>query len=469
MSCLSSHANMIHFITRLLPTDVKADKTTKHHVSVLKFLLFCTLVWIVMACGLLLFSLFALDHSYVWGRLGIVGAALLFVALLFYATSKGYYRPVAFTLVAAYTLIVLGVSAVWGVNNQQATLLSAFVIIISGILLGARYALFVALLSVSMFFAVNNLTPQETMPLHRVNNIDIVLFGTIFGLIALVSWLYNSKMEQSLRRAERSERALRRQKELLEIKVEERTRQVQAAQLERVQELYRFAELGHMSVALLHDMANYLSVLSLDIEDLKQVRKDRSAAIRRVQQSIRHLDSLISQVRHQIKGETAVVPFNIADEIDQVLRILEYKANAQRVTMAWKDEPPRADLAYVGSVNHFWQIVTNIVSNAIDAYDGRQSVKRQVLLSATRTAEGVAVHISDFGKGIPRAKQEKIFEPFYSTKKNGTGIGLAIAKRMVEKDFGGTISVTSNATEGTVFTIILPIHETRRRHPKRNQ
>jgi signal transduction histidine kinase len=181
--------------------------------------------------------------------------------------------------------------------------------------------------------------------------------------------------------------------------------------------------------------------------------------MRRVQDSIRHLNGLVSQVRSQIKGEIATARFNIADEIDQVVKMLEYKARGHDVTIIWQSEPRRQELFYSGSVNHFWQIITNLISNAIDAYEGKHDARR-VLLHVARDASGIRIHVTDFGVGIPKVKQEKIFEPFYSTKKAGTGIGLAIVKRMVEKDFGGTINITSKPGQGTTFTITLPSDKT---------
>ena len=64
--------------------------------------------------------------------------------------------------------------------------------------------------------------------------------------------------------------------------------------------------------------------------------------------------------------------------------------------------------------------------------------------------------IADYGKGIDNATLERIFEPFFSTKKRGTGLGLAIVKQIVEQH-GGTIGVESEADKGTRFTIELPL------------
>ena len=70
----------------------------------------------------------------------------------------------------------------------------------------------------------------------------------------------------------------------------------------------------------------------------------------------------------------------------------------------------------------------------------------------------MVISISDNGPGIPEAIQEKIFQPFFSTKEEGTGLGLSIASRIVEKH-GGTLTLKSEEGEGTTFTITLPYTE----------
>jgi signal transduction histidine kinase len=448
------------FLFRMTSQDL--DRQSRE--LALNVLLLGTLVLIVGALAVVLSNFIFLGFHYLWPRIGAIILLLVGMAVLYKMFRRGHYALPTYSLLALYFVAACTVLFQWGVNNPVGLLLLAFVTILSGILIGARYSLYTVLLAVATLTILSWLAlqgfihPDMTWARHLAGIYDVVVFGIILANVAVISWLFNRSMEQSLARAQKSEKALRRQKQLLEVKVEERTRQVQAAHLERVQELYRFAELGHMSVALLHDMANYLTVLSLDIEDLRQTRRNRTEAMSRVQQSIRHLNSLVGRVRHQIKGETSVVQFNIADEIDQVMKILEYKANAAHVSLVWQSLPKRDDLYYTGSINHFWQVITNIISNGIDAYDTKHDLTRSIYVVAEKTKAGITVRVIDFGKGIPETKYEKVFEPFYSTKKTGTGIGLAIAKRMVEKDFSGTIQVESSKERGTIFTIVLPYH-----------
>src|SRR4051812_21420069 len=97
---------------------------------------------------------------------------------------------------------------------------------------------------------------------------DVLAYCVGFGMLALVSWLYNREMERSLRQAQGAEAALLQQKATLEVEVEKRTEELRQAQLEEMQQMYRFAELGQLGVTLLHGLANHLTALTLEIEGL---------------------------------------------------------------------------------------------------------------------------------------------------------------------------------------------------------
>lgn len=443
------------------------DPDQRGRELILNTLLLSTIFFVAGVLIILFINLLIRQFNPYLPRLILALCVFIVLIALYWRFRQGSIMLPTIVLLGFYIISASGIAAAWSIINPTALLLFSFAIILSGILLGARYSLYtlflvVGILSFLVFLTVTNGIHVDTSwtedPSVYDYIADIVAFSIILTNVAVVSWLFNRSMNQSLKRAHRSEKALLRQKELLEVKVEERTRQLQEAHMVRMQELYRFAELGHMSTALLHDMANYLAVLSLDIEDLKQTKQNRSNALQRVQQSIRHLDSLTSQVRRQIKGEAVVSQFNIADEIDKVMKILEYKANAAHVTLEWQDVPDRSELMYRGSVNHFWQIMTNIISNSIDAYEGREHAERAVHIMVENFSQEIVILVIDHGGGISPAKQEKIFDPFYTTKKNGSGMGLSIARSMVQTDFGGTITVSSNHKTGTVFTVSLPRH-----------
>jgi signal transduction histidine kinase len=98
------------------------------------------------------------------------------------------------------------------------------------------------------------------------------------------------------------------------------------------------------------------------------------------------------------------------------------------------------------------QVLLNLLLNAIQAIDGPGVIKVELDEVGSRAA----VRVTDSGRGIPTENLPDIFKPFYTTKGNGTGLGLSLAKRIVEEHHG-TIEVTSTVGKGTQMTVYLPL------------
>lgn len=398
---------------------------------------------------------FSTEKSITLTRLGFCMIVTAFIALLLGLSRNGHYKVASYLFVLVYFLIVVGMVTTWSIQIPQGVLLAAFVIILSGILLGSRHALYAAGLNITalltaLFFTDPNTTWKEMPPAVG----DVVVFGLTFGLIATVCWLYNSQIEKSLKRAERSEAALRRQKALLEIKVEERTQKLQKVQLEQIQQVYRFAELGQVSTALLHDLANHLTTIALDIEGLEE--QTNSQILGRVKKTIRYIDGSVQNTRKQLHGETSAQKFAVDKALAEVFDILSYRAQQHDVRVEHNTGVIRP-MYLSGDENRFKQMVTNIVGNGIDAYDQTTGKERVVVVETKAEKDQLHIIVSDQGPGISSHLQKHLFAPFYSTKKKGMGLGLFMAKEIAEKGFGGRITASSNKKRGTVFTISLPL------------
>ncbi|MBN1161546.1 MAG: GHKL domain-containing protein [Dehalococcoidales bacterium] len=101
------------------------------------------------------------------------------------------------------------------------------------------------------------------------------------------------------------------------------------------------------------------------------------------------------------------------------------------------------------------RVFSNLISNAVQAMNGKAG---EVNISTETDEDYVAVIFQDTGCGIPEENLEKIFEPLFTTKPKGIGLGLAISKRLVEQN-GGKIDVASQEGKGTTFTVKLPIEQ----------
>jgi PAS domain S-box-containing protein len=145
---------------------------------------------------------------------------------------------------------------------------------------------------------------------------------------------------------------------------------------------------------------------------------------------------------------------NLNDLVIEVASFIEYDAAKKGVDVRLALEqgglPVRVDLVQIE------QVLLNLMRNAMDAMQQTEADQRILVLSTSRlNVREVAVMISDTGPGIPPEVMEKLFDPFFSTKQSGMGMGLAISYRIIE-DHNGSIRVTSEKGKGTLFSVQLP-------------
>lgn len=407
----------------------------------------------------LLFGFIFLGHHYVEPRLiGICMVAVSFAAI--YRLAHHQQRLAAGLVVGIFFAVASYLAYHWGAMTPTGVLLFGLIIVMAGVLLGSRYSVYLAaavsllLIGLEIGKARGIIRPDLAW-LRRPSSVsDALALGSIYGVMAVVSWLFNHQMEQSLKRARQSEAALLRQRNLLEVKVEERSRQLAAAQLEKVQQIYRFAELGRISSALFHDLANHLTSVSLDIEGL--VSPEKPQIMRRIQNDIRYIDNVVQRVRTELRGEQSLESFAANRQIEEIIKIIGYRARQAGIKIRFSK--PKTDIMYRSDVTRFRQVIINLLNNAIDAYQPIEKPARPqpILIELKASTTTLVIRVTDHGHGISKANAKRIFQPFYTTKSNGTGIGLFIVQQIVERDLLGKISVDCPAGGGTVFTISLP-------------
>lgn len=221
-----------------------------------------------------------------------------------------------------------------------------------------------------------------------------------------------------------------------------------------LQELHRLAELGRLSATLLHEISNPLTTALLYLE---QTDND-SPAIREARRSIRLLRKYVEAARQQIRQESTLTDFRLSTQIAQLKRVLMPLARKAGVRLVIEPIP---DCRLYGDPVKFQQILANLIVNAIESYPMGMVVSpdKPVLVRISATAHCLVIEIGDWGQGMTASQLKQVFEPFYTTKLqagHGLGIGLAIVKQYVTKDFGGSIKVTSSRRKGTLFRVELP-------------
>ena len=145
----------------------------------------------------------------------------------------------------------------------------------------------------------------------------------------------------------------------------------------------------------------------------------------------------------------------INEAMEEVLRLLSIDASARKVAMKFERTAglPRVWCDPV----HFQQVVLNLVLNGMDAMAGLPERARQVVIRTGPNGNGtVKVAVSDSGPGIPVDSLPKLFEPFFTTKKEGMGMGLSIARTIVEAHHG-QIWAENNSEVGATFYFTVPV------------
>jgi len=230
--------------------------------------------------------------------------------------------------------------------------------------------------------------------------------------------------------------------------------QRQRGRLERTNRLEAWAEMARQ---VAHDIKNPLTPIQLAAEHLRRVHRDRGEPLAPVLDSC--VDAILTQVRllRQLSSEfsgfatTPVaqpVPTQVAALIDEVLH--GYRAapsDRLRIEVDLDPNLPEimADRTLVG------RALVNIVENALHAMPGGGTLR---VHGASETG-AVVVSVSDTGVGMDEDALSRVFEPYFSTKAIGTGLGLTIARRNLELH-GGSIHVQSRRGEGTTVTVRLP-------------
>lgn len=386
---------------------------------------------------------------------------------LFCLSKHGQARTASYVLLVIYlvpTVIALGR---WGIYLPQPLLVLALLIVMAGVLLGTRAAFMVTLVAggVLVLLGLAQQWAWYRPDLSWTQNIqptatDAGVFGITLLVITVVSWLSNREIYKSLQQAKKSEAALKRERDNLERRVEERTKELRQAQQEQMVQLYRLAEVGKIASGLFHDLVNPVTSVMLNLSQLnaelssEEMKKTR-VWLNRALAGTKRLESFITGARQQMQHRELKTYFSLSQEITQAIEVLHFKAREFKVQIIFL--APRKDIRTFGNSLKFSQVVANLLTNAIDAYEGTHLTHRRVEIRISQKGTSICIEVQDWGSGIPVHQQALIFEPLFTTKPpgKGSGLGLAICREIVEHDFHGHLTVTSAPEQGTQFTMTI--------------
>lgn len=220
-----------------------------------------------------------------------------------------------------------------------------------------------------------------------------------------------------------------------------------------VQHSERLAAIGRLAADMAHEIRNPLASMTGSIELMahtSQLPADTQELMGIVMREAERLNKLISDFLDYARPrEPDVAPFDLAAVLEETVWMFAHQ-RVEGVEVDVRSEV-QGPITIEGDPNQLKQVFWNLLKNGAEALPGRG----RITVRAHRTAGGAVVEVEDTGAGIAPADLPHLFEPFFTRKQKGTGLGLATVHRIVEAH-GGRIEVESHAQRGTRFTISLP-------------
>jgi signal transduction histidine kinase len=266
-----------------------------------------------------------------------------------------------------------------------------------------------------------------------------------------------------IRKVELNNRELLREREILlaeiaawnrelEARVEEKTEALQKAQAEIVQS-EKLATLGYLSAGMAHEIRNPLNSIALFCQLLKSSMEDPEK-IGYIDKSLKEIDRIDGILRKLL--DAAKRPkFEIREVwldriIDSTLEVFKHQIEHYKIKVVrdYRRVPP----AIQADALEMEQVFANLFLNAIH----EMPCKGTLTVQLDHDDSKIVVRVSDTGKGIPKENIHNIFDPFFSTKSCGIGMGLAVVLRIV-KTYHGKIEVEKSDENGTTFCLFIPI------------
>ncbi len=222
---------------------------------------------------------------------------------------------------------------------------------------------------------------------------------------------------------------------------------------ERVRKTEGFVAVGRIAASIAHEIRNPLSSIKGFAQYFKlrfKAKKDAAYADIMIKE-IDRLNRVITELLDYAKPtELNLKKQRLEEIVSYSLRLLESDIKGKGINIKEEHEDSLPSVSI--DKDQMTQAVLNILLNSIEAVDKNGEIK----IDIRQIKGGLQLSIADNGKGIAKENIDKIFEPFFTTKKSGTGIGLALVKKIIDMH-NGKIAIESKEGEGTKFIIGLPV------------
>jgi len=226
----------------------------------------------------------------------------------------------------------------------------------------------------------------------------------------------------------------------------------------RLREAERLATAGELAAGMAHEIRNPLAAIlnaTALLTDDTLTPDERASTVGALRTEARRLNRILSDFLQFARPQQARrAPGDIREVVQHVSSLIrEDRSRAPRVDVRVAVDPAVPRFAF--DRDQLTQVLWNVALNAVEAMNGRGRLSLEV----NRRNGDVALSVSDTGGGIPSENLSHVFEPFYTGKANGSGLGLTIAERIMGAH-GGRIEIDSQVGRGTRVTLLFPVEPT---------
>jgi signal transduction histidine kinase len=279
----------------------------------------------------------------------------------------------------------------------------------------------------------------------------VILTAVMLGWMTWASTALSDLLKTAGRRLNDLNHKLQDQQAFLEERIVDRTRQLQQSQAMLIQQ-EKQAAFGLLAAGIAHEVGNPLAAISSLVQLLNRREADERTRerllmvddqLRRIQRTLRELVDFSRPANNEPSR------CDVESAIDAALNIAKYykRMKGKRIVTAYAPGIPPIRVV----LDQLVQVILNLILNALDATDEGSTIELRTMIR-----EGaLRIEICDDGHGIPASLQARIFQPYFTTKDTGTGLGLFVCRNIVEHQLHGRIELTRSDNNGTQFSILL--------------
>ena len=217
----------------------------------------------------------------------------------------------------------------------------------------------------------------------------------------------------------------------------------------------RLSALGEMAARLAHQIRTPLSSTVLYVDqlskDITSEKRERICGALRGQ--LTQTEGLITSMLGFVRGGSLLClePTNIKDVVNEAIN--SCRADLDAVSAGVKVNKINPGLTVLGASIELTSVISNVIQNALNACDATPEIE---IWAGAINQHMMLIRVSDNGSGIPESSIDQVFDPFFTTRANGTGLGLAVLASVVQQH-GGTVHAANRENRGAQFTILLPV------------